>query len=261
MTLPASFPLSMSQVATELGTTLPLSLLDPDVVALAGLSGPPVSMSDLLGKSAGGQQEWTAPGLYSFVVPAGTWTVTFKGIGGGASGGTGKSGSNAGGGGSSSVGKEVVITNVPGGRTYEISVGPGGLSVPETSTPTRGNDGEHTVVFDEDNDVLVLQCLGGIGGSSNDLNINRDPDASGEGSVIYAGRPGLASTSSSSGGKGGGGCNSSFQQQADANGGNASTGTGSPGNGYGGGGGGTSFPPGSGSGAGSGGYAIAIWSM
>lgn len=54
MTLPASFPLSMSQVAAELGTTLPLSLLDPSVVALAGKSGPPVSMSDLLGKSANG---------------------------------------------------------------------------------------------------------------------------------------------------------------------------------------------------------------
>ena len=52
MTLPATFPLTMSQVAAELGTTLPLSLLDPRVVSLAGKSGPPVSMSDLLGKSA-----------------------------------------------------------------------------------------------------------------------------------------------------------------------------------------------------------------
>lgn len=52
MTLPASFPLSMSQIASELGRTLPLSLLDSWVIALAGKSGAPVSFSDLLGKTA-----------------------------------------------------------------------------------------------------------------------------------------------------------------------------------------------------------------
>ncbi|WP_217589721.1 hypothetical protein [Burkholderia sp. GbtcB21] len=51
MTLPASFPLSMSQIAAELGRSLPLSLLDSWVVALAGKSGAPVSFSDLLGKT------------------------------------------------------------------------------------------------------------------------------------------------------------------------------------------------------------------
>jgi len=51
MTLPASFPLSMSQIAAELGKSLPLSILDPWVVALAGKSAAPVSFSDLLGKT------------------------------------------------------------------------------------------------------------------------------------------------------------------------------------------------------------------
>lgn len=51
MTLPASYPLSMSRIATELGRTLPLSLLDSLVVTLAGKSGAPVSFSDLLGKT------------------------------------------------------------------------------------------------------------------------------------------------------------------------------------------------------------------
>ncbi|WP_157664117.1 hypothetical protein [Burkholderia ubonensis] len=51
MTLPASFPLSMSQVATELGLALPLSINHTWVIALAGKSGLPVSFSDLLGKS------------------------------------------------------------------------------------------------------------------------------------------------------------------------------------------------------------------
>lgn len=51
MTLPASFPLSMSQVATELGISLPLSLEDSRVLALAGKTGAPISFSDLLGKT------------------------------------------------------------------------------------------------------------------------------------------------------------------------------------------------------------------
>ncbi|MGN6084922.1 hypothetical protein [Trinickia sp.] len=52
MTLPASFPLSMSQVATELGLSLPLSLNHPWVIALGGV-GPtlPLGFSDLLGQS------------------------------------------------------------------------------------------------------------------------------------------------------------------------------------------------------------------
>lgn len=51
MTLPASFPLSMSQVATELGLSLPLSINHAWVIALAGKSALPVSFSDLLGKT------------------------------------------------------------------------------------------------------------------------------------------------------------------------------------------------------------------
>ncbi|MGG1943188.1 hypothetical protein AB1286_33150 [Trinickia sp. NRRL B-1857] len=51
MTLPASFPFSMSDVATELGLTLPLSINHPWVIALAFKSALPVSFSDLLGQS------------------------------------------------------------------------------------------------------------------------------------------------------------------------------------------------------------------
>lgn len=49
MTLPSSLPLSMSDIATELGTSLPLNLLDADVLDLAEKSAP-ISFSDLLGK-------------------------------------------------------------------------------------------------------------------------------------------------------------------------------------------------------------------
>jgi hypothetical protein len=51
MTLPASFPLSLSQIATELGLALPLSLNHAWVEALAGVSGLPLSFSQLLGKT------------------------------------------------------------------------------------------------------------------------------------------------------------------------------------------------------------------
>ncbi|HDR9148918.1 hypothetical protein [Burkholderia vietnamiensis] len=51
MTLPASFPLSMSQIATELGLSLPLSLTHGWVLALAGKSGPPISFANLLGQT------------------------------------------------------------------------------------------------------------------------------------------------------------------------------------------------------------------
>jgi hypothetical protein len=51
MTLPASFPLSMSQIATELGLSLPLSINHPWILQLAQKSGLPLSFSDLLGKS------------------------------------------------------------------------------------------------------------------------------------------------------------------------------------------------------------------
>jgi hypothetical protein len=52
MTLPSSFPLSMSQVASELGISLPLSLTDSRVLALGGKTAAPISFSDLLGKAA-----------------------------------------------------------------------------------------------------------------------------------------------------------------------------------------------------------------
>jgi hypothetical protein len=51
MTLPSSPPLSGTQVATELGLSLPLSMNHAWVIALAGKSALPVSFSDFLGKT------------------------------------------------------------------------------------------------------------------------------------------------------------------------------------------------------------------
>lgn len=57
MTLPDSGPISLSNVLVELrianaGRTEPISLGDADVLALAGKSAPPISLSDLYGKSS-----------------------------------------------------------------------------------------------------------------------------------------------------------------------------------------------------------------
>lgn len=52
MTLPTSGAITIGQVATELGASLPLSLGDSRVLQLAGKSGAPISLSDLYGKSA-----------------------------------------------------------------------------------------------------------------------------------------------------------------------------------------------------------------
>lgn len=52
MTLQSSPPISLGDVANELGIALPLSLGDSRVLSLAGKSGPPISLSDLLGKSS-----------------------------------------------------------------------------------------------------------------------------------------------------------------------------------------------------------------
>lgn len=52
MTLPTSAPISLDQVATELGLGLPISLGDTAVRNLAGISSGAISMISLLGKSA-----------------------------------------------------------------------------------------------------------------------------------------------------------------------------------------------------------------
>lgn len=57
MTLPAAPPISLAQVLAELqianpGRATPVGLSDADVMALAGKVAAPVSLSDLLGKSA-----------------------------------------------------------------------------------------------------------------------------------------------------------------------------------------------------------------
>lgn len=56
MTLPASFPISLQQIAAELGKTFPFSIQDPWAIALVGKTAPitpsnQISFSDFLGKT------------------------------------------------------------------------------------------------------------------------------------------------------------------------------------------------------------------
>lgn len=77
MTLPASFPLSLSQVATELGLSLPLSINHAWVIALAGKSALPVSFSDLLGQT--GSPNWNGTPTGSPVVTMSMSVPFFRG--------------------------------------------------------------------------------------------------------------------------------------------------------------------------------------
>jgi hypothetical protein len=75
MVMPANLPISMSQVAAELGLPLPLSFNHPWVIYLAGKTALPVSMSDFesmqaswtgvqtIGKSFGTPTFWEIPGI------------------------------------------------------------------------------------------------------------------------------------------------------------------------------------------------------
>lgn len=62
MTIPASGPITLGQVAAELGIGLPLSLGDSRVRTLAGVPSGPISLGQLRGKSAATPLTATASG-------------------------------------------------------------------------------------------------------------------------------------------------------------------------------------------------------
>lgn len=68
MTLPSSPPLSGSQVATELGLSLPLAMNHAWILLLSGKYSLPISFSDLLGKSGncGGSAQIQQSGNFDF---------------------------------------------------------------------------------------------------------------------------------------------------------------------------------------------------
>jgi hypothetical protein len=157
MTLPASFPLSMSQVATELGVALPLSLNAPNVLTLAGLGAPPISMSNLLGKSnfTPVTNTYSAAGSFTETVPAAATQVVITMWGGGG-GGSRDNASSLGSGGASGayVRKTVAVT---GGSTFSGYVGDGGLG--HVTTDGNGSPGAASTITSP-----ALSAGGGGGG-------------------------------------------------------------------------------------------------
>lgn len=137
MTLPTSGSLSLSNVLAELqianpARALPISLGDPDVLALAGKSALPISLSDLYGKSS--------------QLPLTVDVQTFDGVFSSAfSGGTASAqafASAAGGSGGYSF--TWVVVSSPGGAT----IGPlDGSAVDISHRFTKLSDGAVTVIF------------------------------------------------------------------------------------------------------------------
>ena len=88
MTLPASPPITMAQIAAELGLAFPVSLSHSFILALAGKSSVPISMSDLLGKTGSANfttsNSYAAPSGSSLNFPFGfivtLWGGTISGI-------------------------------------------------------------------------------------------------------------------------------------------------------------------------------------
>jgi hypothetical protein len=81
MTLPASYPISMSQIANEVGLSLPVSLTHPFIEDLAQLngwsSGKPISFSQLLGLTGRCDQNITPDFVGS---PFNYWEIAFSAL-------------------------------------------------------------------------------------------------------------------------------------------------------------------------------------
>jgi hypothetical protein len=99
-----------------------------------------------LGGSSGGQQAYTTPGTYSFVVPAGVSTICAVAIGGGGSGGGGDPSYYGGGGagGGLSYGNDIAVTS---GETLAVVVGAGGASFSSSASQRDGNNGQSSTLI------------------------------------------------------------------------------------------------------------------
>ncbi len=97
-----------------------------------------------------GQQEYTVPGTYSWVAPAGVTSVSVVCVGGGG-GGRGNTSADAGGGGGGGLGWKNNISVTPG-QSYNVVVGSGGVG--------SGNGGDSYFI-----NPGIVAGLGGVGGA------------------------------------------------------------------------------------------------
>ena len=217
MPIPTSGPLTLAQIQTEFGGTNPIGIneyyagggLVPS--GTSGINGPvpssgAISFSIFYGTTAAlpfGTVQYTSPGTYTFVVPAGYTSISAVAVGAGA---------YAGGGGALSYSNAIPTTP---GESLTVVVGAGGIDFPTqaggSSSISRGG-------------TTLLRAVGGsrpTGGQA----------SGGIGAVRYSGGNGQPGTGGGSPGGGGGAAGYA------GNGGNAGTySSGSSGNGGGGGG-------------------------
>ena len=123
-----------------------------------------------------GEQDYTTPGDYSFVVPDYVHQLVLTAVGGGGGGGGGEEvgvGGAGGGGGSGDYSTQTV--SVIPGETLTVTVGAGGAAsrfVGRTTNAPGGSDGGTTIISGSFGTITVAGGFGGGGASSSDTNSN-----------------------------------------------------------------------------------------
>jgi len=144
-----------------------------------------------------GQTQYTTPGTYTFVVPAGVTSVSVFCVGGGGSGSSDSSNGFYSGGGGGGTGYYNGMYVTPG-QSWEVNVGAGGAAV---SGSSYGNDGAFSSFHAPGSFNTALYGNKGIGGGNSG---NRGKG--GLGGTYYPPNPGYGvSYGGANGGSGGGG--------------------------------------------------------
>ena len=203
----ASSPISVSGLT--IGTSYTFTVAAQNAVGY----GPESSPSNAITVVATGQQAYTTPGTFTFVVPAGVTSVSAVVVGGGGRGGNNTSSGAGGGGGGLGYKNNMTVTS---GGSVTITVGAGGC----TSTPNGGLSRfcgmSHTIQatggISGDNGrtggtFSGTGVTGGTGGTGGSGSGSYNPGSGGAGAAGYAGNGGNGGAVSASGtsGSGGGG--------------------------------------------------------
>lgn len=143
-------------------------------------------------------QNYSTPGTYTFIVPAGVTLLSAMAVGGGGAGDDGNSGDGGGGGGSGgSAGYFANLTVTPG-ASITVVVGAGGPAT--TAKGTKAPDGGASSVT---SGTFVMSAPGGIGGSP----YSTSPGASPPSGPSFTNTPVGVTTGGNAGGGGGAGYN------------------------------------------------------
>jgi hypothetical protein len=141
-------------------------------------------------------QNYTAPGTYTFIVPSNATTLSVMAVGAGGAGDDGNSGDGGGGGGSGGSAGFFNNLSVTPGQTLTIVVGLGGIATATKNTKAP-DGGLSSVAFGS----FTMTVPGGIGGTPYSTN----PGAPAPAAPSFANTPGGVTTGGYAGGPGGAG--------------------------------------------------------